>query len=78
MIVTHTIPDLLAEMDLLGIEKAVVLPIAYGLPFGDDMAEWHAHAIQESGREDRFIVLGTVKPISNHAAKKVENTQPWG
>jgi hypothetical protein len=29
---THTIPNLLAEMDLLKIEKAVVFPIKYGYP----------------------------------------------
>lgn len=36
---THTLPNLLAEMDLLGIKKAVILPIRYGWIFGDDMTE---------------------------------------
>ncbi len=72
MTVTHTIPNLLAEMDLLGIEKAVVFPIAYGFPFGDDMTDWYLHAIQESGKQDRFIVCGSVKPTSKHAVQKVD------
>lgn len=68
---THTIPNLLAEMDLLGIEKAVVFPIRYGWPFGDDMTEWYLEAIRKSGKGDRFIVCGSVKPTLEDAPKKV-------
>jgi predicted TIM-barrel fold metal-dependent hydrolase len=68
---THTIPNLLAEMDLLHIEKAVVFPIRYGLPFGDDMTEWYLEAIKKSGKQDRFIVCGSVKPTLKDAPKKV-------
>jgi hypothetical protein len=33
---TYTIPNLVAEMDLAGVAKAAVLPIAAGLPFDSD------------------------------------------
>lgn len=75
---THTIPNMLAEMDLLGIEKAVVLPIRYGWPFGDDMTERYMAAIQRSGRADRFILCGSVKPTQEGAAQSVEEYQAQG
>lgn len=36
---THTIPNLLDEMDDCGVERAWILPIAFGLPFRDDLTE---------------------------------------
>ncbi len=68
---THTIPNLIAEMDLLNIGKAVVFPIAYGYPYGDDMTEWYLDAVEKSGFRDRFIVCGSVKPTLPDAAEKV-------
>lgn len=68
---THTIPNLIAEMDLLNIGKAVVLPIAYGFPYGDDVTEWYLDAIEKSGHKDRFIICGGVKPTSPDAVGKI-------
>jgi hypothetical protein len=75
---THTIPNLIAEMDLLGIEKAVVLPISYGMPYGDDMTEWYADAIEKSGKASRFILCGAVKPTLPGAAERVRNLKLMG
>ena len=75
---THTIPNMLAEMDLLGIEKAVVLPIRYGWPFGDDMTERYMDAIRRSGKADRFILCGSVKPTQEDAAGAVKVYQAQG
>ena len=53
MLRTHTIPNLLGEMDAMRVEQAVVLPIRLGLPFGDDLTEsWMASitAAQATGR----------------------------
>jgi len=58
---THTIPNLLAEMDLLNIEKAVVFPIKYGYPIGDAMTECYMEEIEKSGKKNRFILCGSVK-----------------
>lgn len=77
---THTIPNLLMEMDLLNIEKAVVLPICCGWPFGfgDDMTERYMEAIKTSGKEDRFILCGSVKPTSGGAVDKVKEYKAKG
>ncbi len=69
---THTIPNLLAEMDQLRIEKAVLFPVRSGFPFNDDMTERYVEAIKASGKEDRFIVCGSVKPTLDDAVEKVE------
>ena len=50
---THTIPNLLEEMDALRVQQAVILPIAFGLPFGDDLTERWMAAIAEHGSGDR-------------------------
>jgi uncharacterized protein len=68
---THTIPNLIAEMDLLRIKKAAILPIIYGLPYGDDMAEWYMDAIEKSAHADRFIIFGGVKPTLPESVEKV-------
>ncbi len=75
---SHTIPNLLAEMDLLGIEKAVVFPIRLGLPFGDDMTERYIEAIKKSGKQDRFILCGSVKPTLDDAVEKIEEYKKKG
>jgi predicted TIM-barrel fold metal-dependent hydrolase len=69
---THTIPNLLAEMDLLNIDKAILLPIKSGFPFGDNMTEWYLSEIEKSGKKDRFIVCCSVKPTLKDSPKKIE------
>ena len=75
---THTIPNLLAEMDLLSIEKAVVFPIRFGFPFGDDMTEYYMEAIKKSGKAGRFIVCGGVKPTEKDAPDRVARHKRMG
>ncbi len=75
---THTIPNLLAEMDLLGIEKAVMLPIHSGWLFNDNMTERYIAAIENSGRQDRFILCGSVKPTLENAAQSVKEYHALG
>ena len=69
---THTIPNLIEEIDLLGIEKTVIFPIAYGFPYGDDVTEWYLEAIEKSGKKDRFIICGSVKPTLPEAVEKTK------
>lgn len=52
---TQTLPNLLAEMDDVGVERAAILPIAFGLPFGDDLADRWLDAIDQSPDGARFI-----------------------
>lgn len=51
---THTIPNLLHEMDAMRVEHAVILPIKLGLPFGDRLTENWRSAIAEAGVSDRL------------------------
>jgi len=75
---THTIPNLIAEIDLLHIDKVVVLPLAYGFPYGDDMTEWYIDSIEKSGKKDRFIICGAVKPTLPDAVEKVKQLKLKG
>jgi predicted TIM-barrel fold metal-dependent hydrolase len=75
---THTIPNLIAEMDLLNIKRAAILPIVYGFPYGDDMTEWYMDSIEKSGHADRFIVCGGVKPTLPSAIEKVRHLKLKG
>jgi hypothetical protein len=59
---TQTIPNLLAEMDACRVAQALVLPIAFGWPFGDDLAERWRAAIAHAGAGDRFLPGGSVHP----------------
>jgi len=59
---THTIPNLLDEMDDSRVSRAVILPIAFGLPFGDDLAERWRVAIGAAGAEDRLQLGASVHP----------------
>lgn len=59
---THTIPNLLAEMDAIGCERVNVLPIAAGLPFGDDLTERWLAAIRAAHAGDRLTPFASVHP----------------
>ena len=61
---THTIPNLAAEMKRVGFARAVVLPIAAGLPFGDDLSERWLAALAGSADKDHFISFASVHPRS--------------
>ena len=75
---THTIPNLIREMDSMSIGKAVVFPIAHGFPYGDDMTEWYLDAIEKSGKKGRFIICGSVKPTLPDAVEKVKTLKLKG
>jgi uncharacterized protein len=68
---THTIPNLFRELDNLHIDRAVILPIAHSGTYGNDLYEWYRDAIKKSGKEDRFIVCGTVRPTLPSAVETV-------
>jgi predicted TIM-barrel fold metal-dependent hydrolase len=59
---THTIPNLLAEMDATGVSQAFALPIAFGLPFGDDLTERWLDATEAAGVQDRLLPAASVHP----------------
>ncbi len=69
---TQTIPNLLDEMDATRVEKAIILPIAFNFPFGDNLAEnWH-NAIRETKTSDRLIPGASVHPRDDRRIERLE------
>jgi predicted TIM-barrel fold metal-dependent hydrolase len=69
---TQTIPNLLDEMDATRVDKALILPIAFNFPFGDDLAErWH-NAIEESGSSDRLLAGASIHPRDERRIERLE------
>jgi predicted TIM-barrel fold metal-dependent hydrolase len=77
---TQTIPNLLAEMDATRVGRAVILPIAVGVPFGwnDDLAERWRKAVDATGTGDRFVVGGSVHPRDPERIAKLERQAAAG
>lgn len=70
---TQTIPNLLGEMDAMRVGKAVILPIAFNFPFGDDLTEsWH-QAIEVTQTRSRFIAGASVHPNDDQAVERLES-----
>lgn len=69
---THTIPNLLDEMDATGVQRALVLPIAFGLPFGDDLTERFMQAIRLAQAEARLMPGASVHHGDPEAVEKLE------
>lgn len=69
---THTIPNLLAEMDASRVGEALISPIAFGLPFGDDLTERWMAAISEAGAGSRLFEGASVHPRDPDRIAKLE------
>jgi predicted TIM-barrel fold metal-dependent hydrolase len=69
---TQTIPNLLDEMDATRVEKAMILPIAFNFPFGDDLAENWSDAIRETQTSDRLIPGASVHPRDDRRFEQLE------
>ncbi len=69
---THTVPNLLAEMDATRVQRSLILPIAFGLPFGDDLTERFMQAILDANAGDRLIPGASVYPGDPDAVTKLE------
>ncbi|MFK7895980.1 MAG: amidohydrolase family protein [Myxococcota bacterium] len=69
---TQTLPNLLAEMDATRVEKAMILPIAFNLPFGDDLAERWREAITVSDTSDRLLAGASVHPRDVRKIERLE------
>ncbi len=69
---THTIPNSIAEMDATCVQRALILPIAFGLPFGDDLTERFMAAIRTAKAEDRLVFGASVHHDDAEAVGKLE------
>jgi predicted TIM-barrel fold metal-dependent hydrolase len=68
---THTIPNLASELERNGFERAAVLPITFGLPFGDDLSNRWLEALAASPERRRFIPGCSVHPRDSDAVEKL-------
>lgn len=68
---THTIPNLLEEMDATGVRQALILPIAFGLPLGDDLTERWMQAIEVAAAGERLISGASVHPRDPERIEKL-------
>ncbi len=70
---THTIPNLVAELDRMGFERACVLPIDFGLLFRSDTATRFIDAVAGSDAESRLILGGSVHPRDGDAIPRLRD-----
>jgi hypothetical protein len=70
---TQTIPNLIREMDATRVAQAMVLPIAFGLPFGDDLSERFIGAIERAGAGDRLLPGASVHAGDPDALRKLRS-----
>lgn len=68
---TQTIPNLIDEMDATGVGQAMILPIAFGLPFGDDLTERFMSAIERANVGDRLLPGASVHASDPNAIEKL-------
>lgn len=71
-VATHTVPNLLDEMDAMKIQQAMVLPVAFGLPFGDALTERFFAALEAANAPERLIPGASVHHTDDRAVEKLE------
>lgn len=64
---THTVPNLVREMDELGVTQSVLLAIDFPL-FSDNSK----HAIEASKKTERIIAFGSVHPYGRNVREKLD------
>lgn len=68
---THSAANLVAELDRMGLARAAILPIAFGLPFGDDLAEQAFDQLASSELAPRLVFGASVHPRDPEAAARL-------
>jgi predicted TIM-barrel fold metal-dependent hydrolase len=69
---THTITNLINEMNAMRVEQAVILPIKLGLPFGDDQTELWRTEIDTSGESERLLAGFSVHPLDDDCIEQMQ------
>ena len=75
---THTIPNLLDEMEASRVGQAVLHPIAFGLPFGDNLNERWRTAVATAGAEEQLLVGASVHPRDDAKLEKLRREASRG
>ena len=68
---TQTIPNLIDEMDATGVERSLILPIAFNLPFGDNLTERYMEEIAKPNARDRLVPAASVHPRDPERLEKL-------
>lgn len=69
---THTVPNLVAELDAMGFAGAAVLGMAMGLPFNDRLTECWMAAIEGSPASGRLVPFASVHPRDAAWSEKLD------
>lgn len=69
---SQTIPNLIAEMNAMRVERAVILPIKLDLPFGDDQTELWRTEIDTSGESERLLAGFSVHPLDDDCIEQMQ------
>ncbi len=75
---THTIANLLAEMDAMRVEKAAILPIKLDLPFGDNQTEQWRSAISKANKTSRLLAGFSVHPLQSDCIEQMREHAKQG
>jgi predicted TIM-barrel fold metal-dependent hydrolase len=75
---SHTVPNLLDEMRATRVDRALVLPIAFGLPFGDDLSEHWLQATADAGAGGRLLPGVSVHPRDPEAVARLRRYAAQG
>jgi hypothetical protein len=70
---THTITNLINEMNAMRVEQAVILPIKLGLPFGDDQTELWRTEIGKSAYQKRLLAGFSVNPLDDNCIEQIRD-----
>jgi uncharacterized protein len=75
---THTIPNLLEEMDAMRVEHAMLLPIKFGFPFGDKQTEYWRDAVSSAQAGNRLHAGLSVYPGDADAVTQMQQHAAQG
>ena len=75
---TQTIPNLVKEMDAMRVERAMILPIKLGLPFGDNLSEEWKSAIDQANASHRLTAGFSVHPRDDNKLEQIRSAAKQG
>ena len=71
-IVSHTVPNYVAELDEMKFDSAVLLPLKLNLAFPDTMEQRWRDAVAATGNQDRFHFFTSVHPAQKGWEQELE------
>ncbi len=75
---THTIPNLLREMDSMRVEQAMILPIKLGLPFGNELSNHWRVQINAANASHRLQAGFSIHPHDDDKLEQMRSAAKTG